>query len=93
MIVRGSAGSGQCFNGRAKRVSWSAVTRNLRHVHLHIELVRTPIFREIGLAAWCDMNLCKPFSRILPMHVEGATCVVRFVVPTIVKFDDIWLNE
>jgi hypothetical protein len=29
----------------------------------------------------------------LSTHIEGAACEVRFVVMTIVEFDDIWLND
>jgi hypothetical protein len=74
-------------------VSWSTIARNLRHIHLHIEPEKTPIFGEISLAARCDLNSCKAFSRILLTRVEGATRIVCFVVLAIVKFEDIWLDD
>jgi hypothetical protein len=92
IVVRGSTSGSQCFNGRAKRVSWSVVARNLRNVHLNIKPIRTPVFGEVSLAARCNLNSRKSFSRIFPTHVESAECVVRFVVLVVVKFDDVWLD-
>jgi hypothetical protein len=93
MIVRGSVSSGQCFDGRAERVSWSIVARYLRHINLHIKLIRTPIFRKVGLAARRDLNSGETLSQILSTCVEGATRVVRLVVLTVIKFNDVFLNN
>jgi hypothetical protein len=37
--------------------------------------------------------LRKAFSRIFPTRVEGAACVVRFVVLVVVEFYDILLDD
>jgi hypothetical protein len=93
MVVWSGASSSQCFNGRAKRVSWSIVSRNRRHIHLDVEPKRTPIFGEISFAAWNDLNSCNSLPRILPTRVEGAARVVCFAVMPIVKFDDVRLDD
>jgi hypothetical protein len=74
-------------------MSWSFVARNCRHVHLNIEPVRTPVLREIRLTAGRDLNSRDPLSRILSAGVEGAACVVSFVISTIIDLDNIWHNN
>jgi hypothetical protein len=93
MFVRSSASSGHCFNGRVKRIGWSSVARDLRHVNLHIKPKRIPIFGEVGLAVGRDLNPRQAFSQILPTHVEGAACVMRFIKLAIVEFDDTFLDD
>jgi hypothetical protein len=93
MIVKSSASSGHCFNGRVERIGWSSVARDLRHSNLHIKPKGAPIFGDIGLATGRDLNSRQAFLRILPTRVEGATCVVRFVVLAIIEFDDIFLDD
>jgi hypothetical protein len=93
MIVRGSVSSSQCLNGRTERVSWSIVARYLRHINFHVRPIRTPILRKVVLAARSDLNLGETLSRILSTCVEGATRVVRLVVLTVVKFNDVFLDN
>jgi hypothetical protein len=66
-------------------MSWSFVAR----IHLDVEPVRTPVFREIRLTAGRDLNLCDSLSRILSTGVEGAARVVSFVILTIVDLDNV----
>jgi hypothetical protein len=68
-------------------MSWSFVARNRRHIHLDIELVRTPVLCEVCLAAERDVNSHDSLSCILSTDVEGAACVVSFVKLTIVDLD------
>jgi hypothetical protein len=76
-----------------ERIGWSSVARDLRHVNLHIKPKRISIFGEVGLAAGRDLNSRQAFPRILPTLVEGAACVVRFVILAIVEFDDTFLDD
>jgi hypothetical protein len=39
------------------------------------------------------MNSHKSFSCVLPVRVEGAARIVRFIVLSIIKFDDVRLND
>jgi hypothetical protein len=93
MIVGSSASSGQLCNRRRERKGWPFITRNLRHVHFHIEPVRIPIFGEIRLAARRNLNSCEPSSRILSASVEGTTAEVRFAVLAVTEFDNSRLND
>jgi hypothetical protein len=70
-------------------VSRSVVARNLRHVHLNIKPIGTPVFGEVDLAARYYLNSRKPFLRILPTRVESTARVVCLVVSAVVKFDDV----
>jgi hypothetical protein len=74
-------------------MSWSFVTKNHRHVHLDVEPVQTPVLREIRLAAGCDLNSRDSLSRVLTTGVEGAACVVSFVILTVVDLDNVWHNN
>jgi hypothetical protein len=69
-------------------MSWSFVVRNCRHVHLDVEPLRTPVLREICLAAGRDLNSCDSLSCILSATVEGAARVVSFIELTIVDLDN-----
>jgi hypothetical protein len=74
-------------------VSWSIIARNLGHVDLDIKPIRAPVFREVSLAARCNLNSCKSFSHILPTRVESTASVVCFVVLVVVKFNNVWLDD
>jgi hypothetical protein len=74
-------------------MSWPFVVRNLRHIHLDIELVRAPVICKVCLGAWHDLNSRDSLSRILSTSVEGAACVVSFIKLTVVDFDNIWKND
>jgi hypothetical protein len=74
-------------------MSWSIVPRNRRHVYLDVKLVGAPVLRQVHFAAGRDLDSCKPLSRILPAGVESAARIVRFVVSTIVKLNDVWHDD
>jgi hypothetical protein len=74
-------------------MSWPFVARNCRHVHLDVEPVQTPVFREIPLTAGRDLNSRDSLSRVLSTGVEGAARVVSFVILTIVDLDNVWNNN
>jgi hypothetical protein len=74
-------------------MSWSVIARNRGHVHLDVELVRTLVFCEIRLTARCDLNSRDSFLRILTTGVEGASCIMSFVILTIVDLDNVWHNN
>jgi hypothetical protein len=93
VIVLGGANSSQWFNRRGKKISWSVIARNRRHVYLHIKPVRAPIFREICLAAGRDLNSRKTLSCILLASIESATGVVSLVILTVVELDDVWHDD
>jgi hypothetical protein len=93
VIVRSSTNGSQSFYSYRKGISRPIVVRNHRHVHLHIELVRAPIFCEVGLATRRDLDSLKPFSCILLAGVESAAGVVSLIILTIIELDDIWLDD
>jgi hypothetical protein len=74
-------------------MSWFFVARNCRHVHLHVKLVRAPVFREVCLAAVCDLNSRKPSSFILLASVESAACVVSLIILTVVELDNVRYDD
>jgi hypothetical protein len=67
----------------------SFVSRNLRHVNLHIEPVRVPVIGHVGLAAGHDLNSRDPSSGVLSSGVESTTRMLSFVV----NFDNVGHND
>jgi hypothetical protein len=93
MVEFSSIYSSQGFDRAGQRASWSFVTRNLRHVNLHVEPVRVPIIGQVGLAAGSDLNSRNPFLGVLSSGVESAACMLSFVIFPVVDFDDIGNND
>jgi hypothetical protein len=89
MIELGSIHSSQGCNRAGQGISWSFITRNFRHVDLHVEPIRIPIISEVGLAAGSDLNSRNPFSGILAPGVKDAACVLSFVEFPVINFYDI----
>jgi hypothetical protein len=93
MIELGGIHNSQGCDRAGQRISWSFITRNFRHVDLHVEPVRIPIISEVALAAGSNLNSCNPFSGVLAPGVKGAACVLSFVELSVVNFYDIRHNN
>jgi hypothetical protein len=74
-------------------MGWSFVSRNLRHVNLHIEPVRVPVVGQVGLAAGSDLNSRDPSSGVLSSGVESTTRMLSFVKLPVVDFDNVGHND
>jgi hypothetical protein len=88
-----SASNGHRSNRRIKRVHQTSVVRDLRHIDLHVEPIRSPIFKQIVVATGSKMNAGKILSGIFPSSVEGTTPVGSLIQLPIIKFDKIPLNK
>jgi hypothetical protein len=93
MVEFSSVHSSQGFDRTRQRMGWSFVSRNPRHVNLHIEPVRVTVVSQVGLAAGRDLNSRDPSTDVLSSGVESTTRMLSFVKLPVVDFDNVGHNN